>query len=139
MDLRTLDTKAGAEAGFDVPLRHPSTGKLLDGMTIRVHGADADIYRDSMIARQRARLERQARNPGVMPALDVIDNMHDEARALLVAITIGWQGIELDGAPVVFSREACDRVYRDFSWVREQVDAAVHDRANFLPGSASNS
>jgi len=135
MDLDTLNTRAGANAGFDVELRHPETGDKI-GPTIRVMGADSDAYRDKQLEQNRGRMERAARK-GRMAA-PTPEQMEQQGIELLVAATAGWQGLKRGGVELAFSAEAAGTLYRDFPWIREQVDEAIHTRANFLPRSATS-
>jgi len=135
MDLATLDTRAGANAGFDVELKHPDSGDPI-GAVIRVYGADSDAYKDKQLTQQRERLEKLARKGRVQPPTP--EQLEQQSIELLAAATDGWQGLEIGGKPVEFNRAAAVQLYGDYPWIREQVDAAIHDRANFLPRSASS-
>lgn len=136
MDLKQLDTRAGAERGFDVHLKSPATGADL-GIIITVRGADSAAYQDKASQQAQARLERNLRR-GKLGASSP-DEMRQEALELLAAMTTGWHGLEEDGAAVPFSEAAALRIYDHYPWLREQIDAAIHDRANFLPPSAKAS
>jgi hypothetical protein len=134
MDLATLDTKKGADLGFDLHLRHPATGDPI-GAVIRIAGMDSERYRDKATAQQRARFERLARRNRFDTANP--EEQREEAIQLLAAATLGWDDVNLNGQAVPFSESAAADLYRNFAWVREQVDVAMHERANFLPPSAT--
>ena len=136
LDLSALDTKKGAEAGFEVQLTHPKTGAELP-IWITVLGVDSDTYRSTLMAQQRRRMEklRRGKRMNVTP-----EELEDEALDLLVTITAAWRAdVDLDGKPFPsFSTTAAKALYARFPWIREQVDAAMADRANFLPGSSTS-
>lgn len=130
MDLAQLDTTAAANEGADIELLHPTTGAPL-GVLITVCGTDSDAYRQALRERQNKRLRNAKRGGATLTA----EEIEAEALDLLVRCTSGWTGVELDGKPVAFTREAARDLYRRFRWIREQVDTAIEDRANFLPPS----
>ena len=58
---------------------------------------------------------------------------------LLAAVTAGWRGdFVLDGTPLPYTEHNAQQLYRRFAWIREQVDQAVGNRANFLPRSPAS-
>ena len=134
MDLSQLDTAAGAEAGFALTLTHPVTKAPLD-ITITVRGEDAAGYQEAVQQLLKQRDELLARTKEKDLTREQKEQMTVE---LLAAATIGWQGVEWNGAPYAFSPENARRLYGHpgFKWLRQQVDAAIADRANFLPGTA---
>jgi hypothetical protein len=60
--------------------------------------------------------------------------MREEAVELLVACSAGSKNLTLAGKEVS-SEEDFRKLYSDsaYSWLREQVDAALGETANFLP------
>lgn len=133
MDIATLNTRKAGEEGFALKLKHPDSGAEL-GITITVKGSDSQTYQDALNDQQQRRMQRSIRRGklGASP-----QEVRQEAIELLAAVTAGWDGLIEQGAPVAFSAGAATRIYTDYPWIREQVDAAVHDRANFLPPSAT--
>ena len=137
MDLDTLDTRSRANAGIDVILKHPETGEPLD-IVITVLGRDSDAYADKVLEQERALMQRVSKKGrSVMPSPEQI---RDDANALLAAVTVGWSGVVMGGEAIAFSPAAAENLYRQrhLSWIREQVDEAVHNRALFLPRSVSS-
>lgn len=135
IDLSDLNTTAVADQGFELTVAHPKTGAPTS-MKITLLGADSEAYREKSNAFQRARIDRmnKSRRMAVSP-----DEIEAEATELLVAVTTGWSGFTLDGTELAFSTANVRRVYGHpgWRWLREQVDQAVGDRANFLPKSAA--
>lgn len=128
-----LDTLALNTDSVLVHLRHPVTEELLYAdaekkkpVGIYVYGTASEKYRSAITAMQNRQLRRGKKQV-------TAEVMKEEAVELLVAVTdraenLTYQGKGLDNAP------ALRALYSDpkFSWVREQVDAAVGDTANFL-------
>jgi hypothetical protein len=134
-DLADYDTTQGAEQGYTLTIADLKTGAPTS-MKITVLGADCDAYRERQRLFQRARVDRmnKARRMTVTP-----EEIEAEAIELLVEVTTGWSGFKLNGADLPFTRDNVRLVYKRYGWIREQVDQAVGDRANFLPKSASGS
>jgi len=134
MDLSQLDTRAGAEAGFALRILHPISQEPLD-IVITVRGEDSDAYQEGVqqILRQREAVLARTKEKDLsfeQKAAMTVD--------LLSVATMGWEGITWDGQPFPYSPENARKLYAHpgFKWLRQQVDAAIGDRANFLPGSA---
>lgn len=130
MDLLTLDTKAHAQAGAVLSLEHPATGEPV-GVEINLMGSDSEAFRGKKRELERARADklRRARSRSAVD-LSTTDN---ESCALLAACTTGWTGVEKGKKEIPFSVQAAEEIYMELPWIREQVDAFVGDRANFLP------
>jgi hypothetical protein len=133
IDLSTLDTRAQANLGTALDLVHPVTGEKLAGRLF-IHGHDSDAYREAQISIQRDRLARMARQRGTPPDPEEVNA---EALQLLAACVRGWEDLAQNGQPLPYTGTASAlALLQAFPWIREQVDAAVHRRENFLPGSA---
>lgn len=143
-DLSELDTRKGAEAGYELELVNPGNGEKL-GIFITVYGADSDRYQEKAknIARKRMHeLQRRGR----APTREEIDQGNID---LLVTATKAWRTVSQDPEdpgeePVlVVNGEALPctpvharTVYETYPWMREQLEGAIAERANFLPDSA---
>lgn len=134
MDLATLDTQKGSDEGFALELTHPKTGEKI-GAVINVLGVDSHQYQAKFRELQRKRLNQINKNPRRL--LQTPEQTDAEALELLAAVTTGWNGVVLDGKDLAFSEDAARELYARFAWIREQVDQAVGDRANFLPQAAT--
>lgn len=139
IDLESLDSKAGAEKGFELPLTHPATGEKL-GATIRVLGFESELYQQKLAEIRGRALERTRRNRGrKLDPEQLREEVKQESIEQLVEVTAGWDlgPLRLDGKPIEYSRANALKVYQQYNWILEQVDQAVHDRANFFPVSAT--
>lgn len=128
MDFTQLDTRAGGDAGFEVQLRHPVTDEGLDAF-ICVYGQDSKRYEKAQAERARKwqRLLGRSRERQLSP-----QELKKGAVELLAEVTGQWRGIELDGEVLACNAENAAKFYERFPWVVEQLDAAVHERANFM-------
>lgn len=104
---------------------------------IQLYSADSEIARKHQRSVQRRRLAMRGRGK-LTP-----EEIESEGTELLVALTVGWNLIALDGEPldVEFSQENARELYaaRKMTWLREQVDEFTSDRGNFSNASSPNS
>jgi hypothetical protein len=134
MDLATLDLESAAERGFELELRHPATAAPL-GAFITVYGADSEVYQNALADLQRAIVEEfQASGKAGRPRERVRQDKVD----LAVAATKTWRNVTLDGVELAPTQDNFRKLYgrKGMGWIREQVDAAVENRANFLPAAS---
>lgn len=125
-----------ATAGALCVLNDPLTGVPLesDGKPVGflLAGEDSEQFkqRDKELARQRSKdAEKLGRKWKYTPEMQEADRLE-----LLVACTLGWQGIKWQGAEE-FTKERVREMYRAVAWIREQVNAFIVDRTSF--GEAS--
>lgn len=140
MNFDQLNTKAGAEAGFELRLTHPESGEPMEAW-ITVRGYDSATVRQAANNLQREVQVRLSRKRGAAAVYDPAKQDEDEI-GLLVAATVGWRGIGLGvDAETPYTPEAAKRFYSDpgFSWARKQVERAMGEYANFLPASSKSS
>lgn len=128
INLNDFDTLAGSDEGAEMTLRNPATNEPIDGTWIRLAGPDSKIAK-ARKADIRRKLRRQRTN-----TLD-LNMLEEEATETRVAITLAWQGIELNG-PLNCTPENARMLYERFPWIAEQVDEFQGDRSNFLPSKS---
>lgn len=131
MDLSTLNTVTAANAGAVLELAHPTTGTPLrneagEALTITLLGVDSDAYRKAQRAAQNKRL---AKRGGIKLTAEELEA---ESIETLAACTVAWANIEFEGRALECNRANAVKLYTALPWVREQVDAFMGDRANFL-------
>lgn len=125
IDLSTLDVARAAEKGAVLQLTHPVSGDEL-GISIRLAGADSDLYQKAQRAGVNKRISKRRRTP-LTP-----EELVEESYTLLAKISLGWTGVVLDGEALPFSFDNARMLYKRFPWIREQVDQFTADRGNFL-------
>ena len=86
----------------------------------------------------RAQIKKRMARSG-MPTEE--QSLEDEGDLvdLLATCTMGWNGVLEKGKkqPVPFSQEACRQLYKSFPVIRDQVDAFIANRANFILASSN--
>lgn len=134
LELSSVDTATRGESGYPLRLLHPGTGKPTKAV-ITVRGHDSPTYHAKKLEMTRANVERARNkdNPERTP-----EEVEQDAIEILVASTIGWTGLKLDGADYPYSEANARALYKKYHWIYEQVDRAIHNRANFSSGSATD-
>jgi len=126
MDLSQLNVSAAGSS--ELTLRHPATGEdLYDGdnpVTVTLLGKDSKEYRQAVARTANSRLRNRK--------VQTVEQAQQDGIDLLSAVTLGWQGITENGEPLECTQHEVKRVYREYAWIREQVDEFVDDRSNFL-------
>ena len=107
-----------------IKLKHPVTGDELDA-TIKVYGKDSSVFQNAIKQRAKAQIARKSKD------IDLEANDKDSIE-LLADCTQGWSGIAEGSKELVFSRDAAIVLYTKYKWIREQIDIAIGDRANFF-------
>ncbi len=135
MDLSELEPKTGAT----IPLRHPVTNEPLEDstgpLTIDIVGIDSPQFQ----ARQRQIANKRLATAGNRKSKLTAEDLEEEAIGTLAACITGWSAnVALDGKPLEYSRSNAKLLLTRLIWVREQVDAAIADRANFLKASPTS-
>ncbi|MBV5327025.1 MAG: hypothetical protein JZU65_05215 [Chlorobium sp.] len=141
--------KTDVVANKGVALEIYSAANLPLGIRFFVLGTDSEEWEKINRKQDKARLEKQKRTRGVYLATS--DETRLNGTETLAGLTTGWEEdvtnekgevigtrleIELEeGEFVPFSKEAVRTIYGDigYSFIREQVDAFIGDRRNFLP------
>lgn len=130
--LKSLDTVTGAENGAEMTIINIQTGTPMQGKDgearIKLRGFDAETYRADL-DREIARINEQKRKSASTPA----DNRKAEIE-VLARNTLGWSNLmETQDKELEYSQANARMLYTNFPWLREQVQAFVEDRRNFLP------
>lgn len=138
MDLSNLDTTATAQAGAKMDVMHPATGTpLLQGdtaLSLTLAGQDSDLFRKADRKISNRRLATSASGQRVKLTAEGIDA---DSLERLVACTISWHGIGWDGGDKECTPENVREAYKRLPWLREQAEAFIADRGNFLKASPS--
>lgn len=108
MDISKLDAVKLSNEGYQCVIKHPKTGIDTD-IIITIKGVYADRFREE--SEQADTIEKTA--------------------SMLAKFTVGWEGIEENGVPLLFSEKVAGRIYADFPIIRGQVLSAATDVRNF--------
>jgi hypothetical protein len=144
MDLSTLDTSAGANAGAVLHLNGPSGQPLYEDVpedaapgfepepvTITLLGEDSEVV---------TKVNNEAANRflrGMGNAQQQVTAESSKANEIkkFAAATVDWSNIEVDGKTIPFSSASAASLYRRFPWIADQIRVFISDRANFLKAS----
>lgn len=125
-----LDTLALKDT-VTLQLKHPVTEELLvtdkgEAVSIVLYGSSSKQYRNAITAMQNRALKRGKKVP-------TAEEMREESVRVLVACSEKAINLSYKGAPLD-NPEAFRDLYNDasFSWLKDQVDAALGDVSNFL-------
>lgn len=138
-DFGELDTKSVADVGTVVHLEHPGTGDPLfdeagNAITITVLGSDSEKLRKLVRQQADKRFERIRKQQGAVTS----EAIESDAVARLVAATVAWSGVKLDGEVLECNEKNARKLYGDprFPWLAEQVEKAVEDRKRFFKSAS---
>lgn len=150
MDLKDLDVINSSNEGFELRLLNPKTQAELN-LCVTVLGKDSDVFRKLASDQNRKRLAKMTKGGAIRLGAVSAEELDSDAVELLAACTVSWREVEgypavddpagtvkptwtIDGNEIVCTRATVISTYVRFPWIREQVEAAVGDRANFIKG-----
>lgn len=142
-DFAALDTKTAADQGTVVTIENPVTDEPLTDsegqpVTITVLGSDSAKLTELLRKNGDRRLDRMRKQRDF-----VVDNVATvERRRIerLVAATIAWSGVGLNGQVLECTEANAWTFYSDprWPWLLDQLDKAIDDRKRFfLPASGT--
>lgn len=136
MDLEKFDVVKGANDGFELELLSPKDNSTPLGIFITIMGTDSDEFRKIRSAQNRQRVAKLSKGNRTIVSADEIDAAAIE---LLVACTKSWRDgtkitITLRGEELPCIPMNVEKLFKAMPWIREQVDVAINDRANFIKG-----
>jgi hypothetical protein len=132
MDIATLTLKTEP---VRMVLQHPVTRAPLtddagNECALMVVGMESERYieADRKISNRKLRQLEQRRKLTL-----TAEDVEAEALERLAATVVGIEHVVYDGKPLEYSQDAV-RTLLALPWLREQLDAFVGDRANFMQG-----
>lgn len=140
MDLSQFDSTVASDDGVLMSLRDPTTGKVLHvsddddtPVTIKLLGEDSEKFRALAHRRQNTRIRDSVDARGRIRITS--EQIEDDELEVLVACTVGWEGVDVDGEMLEFSLQNVRKLYARFKWIREQASQFIADRSNYLGNS----
>jgi hypothetical protein len=130
MDLSKLNSVDACDNGAVCEILHPATGEPI-GAKITLAGIDSQIYRKAQRALSNKRL-KQLVGRGVVNRTPTVEEFEYETIEMLAKCTLAWEGIVWEGKELQCNFENAKMLYTKLIWLRDQVDAFINDRANFL-------
>jgi hypothetical protein len=130
-DLNDLDIVSSANEGAKCVLRHPATGEELfqdDGSPVYLllAGADSNTYREAQRRISNTRLNRKGSSK------ITVEEIEAEQLSVLCDCTLGWGGMVMGSVELPFDRKNVRSMYEKCPPFREQAEAFILDRANYL-------
>lgn len=130
-DLAAFDTVKGSNDGFDVQIYNPGNNEDTD-IFISVLGKDSDQFQKISRGQNKKRMAKMQKGGFRNVATPPIEEIESDGIELLAACTTGWKGVVIDKKKIEFSKDNAVMVYNRYPWLKEQVDIAIGDRANFI-------
>lgn len=136
-DLAKIGEIYTPDEAFDVELLGPDGAPLMNDddtpMTIGVLGADSDLAISLRNKSSNRQIQQGAR------AKITAEGLQGEGITYLAKLSTRWN-ITLNDEKPTFSTDAVRALYADpkLAFIREQVDVAIANRANFLKASSKN-
>ncbi len=131
-DLVTNNLADKAEAGYEFELTIPGSDTPT-GAFIKVRGSQSKIVR--AYGRKKFEELRQRAVIAKRKGKDVEDIDLEEAEDMAVeravVKVISWKGFEEDGKEVPFTKENATRIFKEHSWIRDQVEEEADQLLNF--------
>lgn len=139
-DFASVDTKTLSEKGVPITIRRLDGQPLLDRdgkeVTITLLGPDSAKYRALTRENVRKRLERRAQ--GAVPlTVEEVDEVENDSIEILAVCTASWSGVNTpQGEAIECTVDNARKLYLNYPVIREQVDAFIGNRANFIQASS---
>jgi len=124
VDLSQFDTKKTSEEGVWVEIESPIDGEPL-GIHFKILGSDSEVYNKQIRKNKDKMMKQGMRNIKS-------ENLEVEEIELLVACTVDWDNIVDNGEKLECTKENVRCVYKNYPWIKDQVDDFIGDRSNFL-------
>lgn len=139
-DLPEVDTLAGSKAGVFMAIQKlDGSGPLLNEKRqprgLLLLGSDSPVYEAKVREIGLRRIAAQSKVPAPSRE-ELLEAADRNALELLVTATVGWRNItDSKGQEVSFSPAGAEALYSKFPAVKDQAEAFIRDRINFLAGS----
>lgn len=116
-----------------VELTHPVDGTVLHGddgepLTVTVYGKYSDVYRKLTRRQKDEALARAQKNNRQKITSAQLEEKEIET---LVACVKDWNLTD-GGTPLACEPGNIESVLEEYPWIKDQIDAAVHDEKNFM-------
>lgn len=130
MDLTELNTRDRSEEGAVMPLMHPKKHIQVLGyndvpVTITLKGADCRVFKQMQYRQQ----EKAFKNGRLKMSGE---QLAESAIQTLAKMTVAWEGVSVNNELLPCTEANAAMIYREYDWIREQVDAFVNDIENYL-------
>lgn len=128
-DLKKNNLAEQSETGYEFELVYPATGEAVDAF-ITVRGNESKAVKNFLRKRfneNQVLVKKGKKKDDSITIEEFLDNQIE----LAVVKTIGWRGIQVDGADLPFTQENAEKIYREHEWIREAVEKESAEIENF--------
>lgn len=101
------------------------SGVQIEGVRIKVRGVDSEAYRK----KQRQITDKRLSNRKLKITTAELES---ESLSLLSVCVVEWEGVEDDNGLIECTETNVRKFLTENTFVKEQIDTAVADRANFI-------
>lgn len=133
LDLSKTNFSKSAEAGYEFEVKLP-TGEST-GAFITVRGDQSPTVKN--YARKKYNEFKMKEQAARRRGKEVDDMTLEEAEDLAIEAAIlrvlSWKGITDGGKELEFNEENASRIFREHTWIREQVSEEASQLLNFRP------
>lgn len=129
MDFANLDLTKHADTPETMDVMHPVTDTplMVDGQKVQITVLGAESSKARQLIDSFSRKALSSRNQQMSP-----DRAKEFQIELLTACTVSWANVQLNGQMLEPTKDNIMMMYRDYPWLRQQVDAFMSNRANFF-------
>jgi len=133
-DLSKNNLAEAAEAGFEFELRVPGTNEPT-GAFVTVRGSESKKVKEyarktyNQIRMKEQALKKRGKDPEDM----TLEEAEELAIESAIVRVISWRGIAEAGEEVQFTKENAQRIFKEHSWIREQIMEESQQLLNFRP------
>lgn len=130
MDLKDLTPKSDT---VEVTLVHPATGEVIQNddnspMTITLYASHSKEYKNLIYQQTDKRLKKAQFDKKIeINSAEIEESTLD----LFANATKSWK-ITFDGEQPEFSPKVAKQIYTEVFWIKDQIDAAIANSANFM-------
>lgn len=123
-DLANLNVAEKSEEGTWIEIEHPVSSEPL-GMHVKILGTESKAYQKALRKNQDKRLKKGMRKVKS-------EELENESIELLVQCVVDWQDFVFEGEELECKPENIRWVFKNYKWVKDQVDEQIGDYSNFL-------
>lgn len=134
-DLAKNNLAEAAETGYEFELKFPGTGEGT-GAFIKIRGEESKVVKAfgrKKYNEYQMRVQ-QAKRRGKEPEDYTIEEAEEMAIESAFIRVISWRGFEDNGKPYEFNQANAEKLFKENSWIREQVMEESAQLLNFRPG-----
>lgn len=126
MDFSLLNLTEHSNRGAVLDVVGPD-GRPLEGVSIRLLGADSTIGRAAQSLMRKGKTLQQLQEMS-------LEDQYKKTTDKIVALTVSWSGIEMNGAEYKCTPENVRELYENpgYEWLRIQVIEFVNGPSNFF-------